>query len=72
MAAFLEPGWIVPLRGAREIGLTSDGHRELRDRLGGRAASRPAYRLVRVAVEVGFEPTEACTSHAFEACALGH
>ncbi len=28
--------------------------------------------LVRVAVEVGFEPTEAFTSHAFEACALGH
>ena len=24
-----------------------------------------------MAVAVGFEPTEACTSHAFEACSLG-
>ena len=39
----------------------------------GRAMERgPAFGLIRVAVEVGFEPTEACTSHAFEACALGH
>ena len=31
----------------------------------------PAFRLVRMAVAVGFEPTEACTSHAFEACSFG-
>src|ERR1700754_2170658 len=31
----------------------------------------PALRLVRLAVAVGFEPTEACTSHAFEACSFG-
>jgi hypothetical protein len=39
----------------------------------GRAVRRgPAFVLVGLAVEVGFEPTEAFTSHAFEACALGH
>lgn len=32
---------------------------------------RPAFRLVTLAVAVGFEPTEACTSHAFEACSFG-
>ncbi len=31
----------------------------------------PASCLVRLAVAVGFEPTEACTSHAFEACSFG-
>src|ERR1700754_1660467 len=31
----------------------------------------PALRLFRLAVAVGFEPTEACTSHAFEACSFG-
>jgi len=28
----------------------------------------PAFALFRLAVAVGFEPTEACTSHAFEVC----
>ena len=31
----------------------------------------PAFVLVTLAVAVGFEPTEACTSHAFEACSFG-
>ena len=31
----------------------------------------PAFCLVKLAVAVGFEPTDACTSHAFEACSFG-
>jgi hypothetical protein len=40
---------------------------------GARPADRsgPALPLVSWAVAVGFEPTEACTSHAFEACSFG-
>ena len=38
---------------------------------GASAREGPTFRLVRLAVAVGFEPTEACTSHAFEACSFG-
>ncbi|MCW2502959.1 MAG: hypothetical protein JWO79_1243, partial [Actinomycetia bacterium] len=31
----------------------------------------PAFWLVKLAVAQGFEPWEACTSHAFEACSFG-
>ncbi len=37
----------------------------------GPSRTLPAFCLVRLAVAVGFEPTEACTSHAFEACSFG-
>ena len=32
---------------------------------------RPGVLPGQLAVAVGFEPTEACTSHAFEACSFG-
>ncbi len=46
---------------------------ELRQKPERRALARrdPAFCLFRLAVAVGFEPTEAFTSHAFEACSFG-
>jgi hypothetical protein len=48
---------------------------DVRDQDGGQTANAgstlrtvPALCLVRLAVAVGFEPTDACTSHAFEVC----
>ena len=35
-------------------------------------ADAGAVTTIFLAEEVGFEPTDACTSHAFEACPLGH
>ena len=52
-------------------GPAADVRRELRPEAEtpvGSAWTFPASRLVRPAVAVGCDPTEACTSHAFEIC----
>ena len=59
----------VTVRQLQTLLLGAEDQAETRRQTPGFPESRsPAFALFRLAVAVGFEPTEACTSHAFEVC----
>ena len=52
-------------------GPARDQYRDRTTNAGSALRDRPGVRAGQLAVAVGFEPTDACTSHAFEACSFG-
>ena len=61
----------LPSRGRRRVPAAIPEMTDARTHIPWVRASGMSCDITWLAVAVGFEPTEACTSHAFEACSFG-